>query len=373
MSRITRPVAFIIVIAVASLGTNAVLAWRWNAERQAFRDLVARQQTEIQTASTENQTLSAENLDFRQDIAKKNQELAAKLAELAAKQTELDGLTKQLDDRKKELDTKAKELTEAQKRINDQKSQLDANSSELSKLRDRPPLFSFQVKSSSLADVEAKKAAVQQVVTDTYDTIQEVYGKAYLLHSVTITFVDSFSNDNASGEIIISNSKDGLAIDIRIKDFDKNSFADVNTIIHEVVHAFHGLAVLEPVAFEEGIAVATSDVVMTKMIAAGKLPRFSPLYIRLSEAEYQSKMNSMSISRNTDVFYGSDDAADYYQILGKSWMKLYEADSQFFKKFNEKIYAKKGAGQEVTEQLVLDTVKEVLPSATLTGAAWLLH
>lgn len=210
------------------------------------------------------------------------------------------------------------------------------------------------------------------MVTAAYDTIEELYGLPYLLHSVTITFVDNFSNDKASGEIVITNSDEGLALDIHLKDFDKNSFAPVNTMIHEVVHSFHGLAVLEPVAFEEGITVAITDAVMKKMIAAGTIPSFSPLYIRLSQSEYQSMMSSLSIPRSTNSFYNSDDVVDFYQVLGKAWYTLYEADSGFFKKFNEKIYAKKQAGQEITEQLVLETIKEVAPGSSLTGAAWQL-
>lgn len=370
---VNRSIAFLVVIAVTSLGANGILTWRWLSDKNQLQRVVSVQQGELQLASTANEKLAAQNTTYAQNLTEKDQQLAAKLAELEVKQNELTTLTKQLDDRKKELDAKAKELTDAQKRISDQKSQLDANSAELSKLRDRPPLFSFQVKSSGISDIDAKKAAVQQVVSDAFDTIQDVYGKPYLLHSVTITFVDHFENDSASGEILISNSSSGLSIDIHIKDFDKNSFTDVNTIIHEVVHAFHGLAVIEPTAFEEGITVAATDAVMAKMIAAGKLPHFSPLYIRLSDADYQKKLSTSTVFRDADAFYGSSDVADDYQLVGKAWYELYESDKDFFKKFNEKIYTQKRAGQEVTEKMVLDTIKEVQPNVSLTGAAWVLR
>lgn len=375
--KIRRLIYVLIIIAIASLGANGFLAYQWQAEKGALQAVLGVKEQALKKVSTSNKKLTTENRTIRQDLVEKDEEIAAKIAELQTKQKELTELSKQLESKQqevaakaKELTTKEKELAEAQKKIDDQKSQIASNSSELSKLRNRPPLFSFNVKSSTVTDVEAKKEAVKQVVSDAYDTIEEVSGKAYLLHSVSINFVEKFSNDKASGEIIITNSDEGLKLEINIKDFDKSDFNDVNTIIHEIVHAFHGLAVLEPSAFEEGYAVAVTDAVMAKMKAAGTIPKFSELYIRISDAEFQSKMDSLSIPRNQDAMYGSDDVADYYQVLGKAWYKLYQQDNNFFSKFNEKLYAKKHDGQEITERLVLDTIKEVLPGASLTGAAW---
>lgn len=360
-----RRFSIVVLICLVSLGTNVFLAWQWQSERDSLRSLLASKETQLRSTFFKNRKLSRENVSLGQDLSSKDKELAKR-------QDELNTLAKQLEEKKKELESKQSELTVAQKRIDDQKSQLDANSTELVKLRNRPPLFSFQVKSTAIANVEAKKEAVKQVVTAAYDVIEELYSKAYLLKSVTITFVDKFNNEKASGEIVLTNSDKGLELDIHLKDFDRNSFSDVNTIIHEVMHAFHGLAVFEPTAFEEGIVVAATDAVMAKMIAAGALPKFSPLYIRLSESEWQQKQSSLAIPRDANAFYGSDEVGDYYQVLGKAWYKLYEADSQFFSKFNESIYQKKQAGQEITETLVLDTVRQVAPQASLTGAAWQL-
>src|SRR6266540_5020438 len=64
-----------------------------------------------------------------QELSQKESELAVKNSELQAKQTELDKATK-------DLTQKLQELKSAQ-------SQLSANASELSKLRTRPPLFTF--------------------------------------------------------------------------------------------------------------------------------------------------------------------------------------------------------------------------------------
>ncbi len=360
----------LVTISVVSLATNAFLAWQWQSERQLLQGIIAGTKTELELRADKNRELTQENRSFKTDIAIKEQELAKKTTELAAKQSELNDLSKQLNDKKAELDKKIKDLASAQKQIDSQKSQLAANASELSKLRDRPPLFSFQVKATGISEVESKKEAVKQVVTDAYDVIEEIYGKAYLLHSVTITFVDEFSNPKAAGEIVISNSKDGLAIDIRIKDFDKTSFNDINTIIHEVVHAFRGLATLEPTAFEEGSTVAATDVVMRKLAAAGKIPKFSSYYIQLSDAEFAQKQASLSIPRNNDTFYGSSQVVEFYQVMGKAWYQLYEQDAAFFKKFNDKIYERKARGEEVTEKMVLDTIHEVLPGVSLSGAAW---
>ncbi len=353
----------LLIICLVSLAVNFYLGWQWQLDRQVLGSMVDVKESDFEAASIKNQSLAKTNLTIKQDLTEKDQEITKKVEELAAKQNELNTLST-------DLETKAKELTAAQKRIDDQKSQLEANSSELSKLRNRPPLFSFQVKSSSIADAEAKKESVKQIVTDAYDTIESIYGKPYLLHSVTISFVDSFSNDKASGEIIITNSDKGLDYEIKIKDFDRNDFNDVNTIIHEIIHSYHGLSALDPTPFEEGITVAATDVVMKKMIASGKIPRFSPLYIRISDADYMNDMKNLSIPRSYDAFYGSDDVADFYQVLGKSWYRLYEAKGSFFSEFNEKIYAAKNSGQDITERFVLDAIKQVLPSADLSGAAW---
>lgn len=356
-----------IAMLVVSLGANAFLVWQWQTERITLQSLIAGQQVRLESSSITNRRLARQNTTIKTALTEKDQELAQKIAEVAAKQKEVEAATKQLDEKKKELDTKKSELTTAQKQITDQKSQLEANSSELSKLRNRPPLFSFQNESSSLTDVEAKKADVKAVVTAAYDTIEEIYGKPYLLHSVTITFVDSFSNEKAAGEIVISNSDEGLELTIKIKDFDKNSFNDVNTVIHEIIHSFHGLAVFEPTAFEEGITVAAADAVMKKMIAAGSIPSFSPLYLRLSSYP------EIAIPRSQSAFYGSSEVATMYQVLGKAWYDRYAADGGFFKKVNEAVYAKKNAGEEITEQVVLDAVRAAAPGVGLTGSAWELR
>lgn len=363
----SRPViGLLVTVTILTTLGSGLLYWQWRNERHNYQLLLAGKNQQLATAGQKNRRLTAENQGFQTEIAAKDQELTEKIKDLAKKQAALNDLSKQFDDKKKALD-------EAQKQIDNQKSQLTANADELAKLRNRPPLFSFQNKSSVLADIETKKAAVKQVVTDAYETIESLYGKPYLLHSVTISFVDSFGNPKASGEIVITNSDKGLDLNIHIKDFNRESFNDDNTIIHEVIHSFHGLASLEPTAFEEGITVAATDAVMKKMIVDAKLPRFASLYISISDAEFAAQQKSLSIPRDTTAFYGSEKVADFYQVLGKAWYKLYEADADFFKKFNEKIYANKNAGQDLTEQMVLDTVRAVAPNTDLTGAAWQLH
>lgn len=354
------------------MAANGFLTWQWLTERQNLRTLVAEQSINLKLTGNKNKKLSQENLAVKEELsekdltlAEKDQQLVAKVAELAKKQAELNTLSTTLE-------TKQAELSTAQKQIDDQKSQLSANSTELSKLRTRPPLFSFQVKSNKLQDVETKKAAVKQVVTDAYEVIESIYGKPYLLHSVTITFVESFQNDKASGEIVITNSSQGLDYDIHIKDFNRDSFNDTNTIIHEVLHSFHGLAVLSPTAFEEGMTVAAADVVMAKMIEAGKLPRFSSLYIQLSNEEFATLQRNLTIPRSDSELYASAEVATFYQVLGKAWQEIYQLDNNFFTKFNELIYAKKNAGETISEQQILDSIKSIVPKANLTGAAWQL-
>lgn len=370
LSRLEHTFHTLVLVVFGMLLIAALLFFMWQDDRSALTYIIGSAHDELSLVSATNRHLKRQNQLYQKNITKKDVELKEKSEELATKQNELSNLSKELSAKGKDLSDKIKELSEAERRIEDQKSQLSANASELTKLRNRPPLFSFQVKASKLSDVEAKKESVRQVVTSAYDMIEELYGKPYLLHSVTITFVDKFTNEKAGGEIVITNSNQGLDIDIRIKDFDKNNFNDVDTIIHEVTHSFHGLAVLEPPAFEEGIAVAATDAVMKRLIESGEIPNFPALYIRLTESEFQSFQNDLSIPRDATAFYTNEKVADFYQLLGKAWYNLYAADNQFFIKFNERLYSKKHNGSDIALELVLDTVREVAPNASLTGAAW---
>jgi hypothetical protein len=313
--------------------------------------LIKRFGIEAATQETEERIAKSQTEFYRTEQERITNELKTKQDELTLKSSELD--TKKI-----ELNKTNQDLTQKIKELNSAKSQLTANAAELSKLRSRPPLFSFKVESSSIANIEQKKEDLKQVVTDAYDVMVDVYSQPYLLSSVTITFVDSFSNPNAGAEIVISNGSQGLQLTIKIKDFNKNDFNDVNAIIHEITHSFHGLAVLDPVAYEEGITVAATDAMMARLIALGKIPHFSPLYVRISSGDYAN--SSLSLPRNNNQFYSSNNTGDYYQLAGYGWYELYKADSGFFKKFNEKIYTTKRDGKEITETVVKDTLKSVV-------------
>lgn len=319
--------------------------------------------------SQDQQTISRQNTRI--------DELSGNLADTAAKkeaaESQLAQKEKDLAKVEKDLTGKTKELKESQAQIENQKAQLSQNASELEKLRGRPPLFSFQNKSSTLVDIEAKKAAIQSIVVKAYDTIAEIYSQPYLLNSVTIAFVDQFSNPNASGEILISNSSKGINLEIHLKDFDPNNFNDVNTIIHEIVHSFHGLAAMDNVAFEEGETVAATDAVMAKMTAKGDLPQFSHLYLTITPDQYQKYNNSFDIPASTNTFYGSKETPIFYQLTGYAWKKLYDADPNFFKKFNEAYYNEIKMGRAGDKDLVLAVLKNVAPNADLGQKAFALR
>ncbi len=332
----------LLLVATVSLSSLLALEKKTHAleiegqnHTQAYNDLV-KQQLKSKLSTTEK------------EIAKQTLELEAKKAELDKAKTDLEKTNQDLSEKTKSLDS-------ANKKIKDQESQISANSTELSRLRSRPPLFTFNVEASHLVNSEQKKQDVQDVVSAAYDTIVDIYSKPYLLHQVTISFVDSFSNPNAAAEIVIENGKDGLSLTIKLKDFDKNNFNDVNAIIHEIIHSFHGLAVLSPTAYEEGITVAATDAVMEKLSADGKIPSFKPLYIRISSSQYVA---ASPLPANDTTFYTSDDVADYYQVAGYGWYQIYKADTSFFKTFNEKIYDKKRAGEEITTPIVLQALHE---------------
>ncbi|MEI8004044.1 MAG: M48 family metallopeptidase, partial [Methanothrix sp.] len=250
-------------------------------------------------------------------------------------------------------------LQTAQSQLLAQQSQLSTNATELEQLRSRPPLFSFQ-NNSSRSNIAQDQLEVKAVVSSAYDTIQAVYGQPYLLNQITIQFVDSFSIAGSSGEIVISNGSQGISIDIKLKAFSKTSFQDVNTLIHEIVHGFHGVAVLDSSALEEGITVAATDVVMEKMIQAGNLPRFGNLYITLSDEQYAAWNTLLSIKKDNNAFYGYSEVSKAYQLVGKAWLKLYQTNPSFFSQFNSAYYPKIQQGQKATDRLALETISSLV-------------
>lgn len=282
-------------------------------------------------------------------------------AVLAAQEAEIRSTTERLGAIEAELNTKQKELAEAQNRLKSQESQLSNNAAELAKLRSRPPLFNFH-NDSSLPDAAAKQEHIKEVVTNAYDYIQELYGAPYLLNQVTISFVDSLSIANSAGEIIIENGRNGISITIRLKDFDKNRFQDVNTIIHEIIHGFHGIAVLESSALEEGMAVAATDAVMERMIADGKLPQYSHLYITVSPSTYQTWNQTITVPASSNAFYSHPKIAQIYQMAGYAWRELYRIDANFFKRLNERYYKKVQAGQQPTDAMIKAEIANIIPS-----------
>lgn len=316
-----------------------------------------------QSANTDQLVLMLKEKRNAAELAalEKQKAIDEKTAELTKISGELSVKEKELTDKIDELKTKENEVSELQEKISNQESQLAANSTELNRLRSRPPLFSFN-NESSLSDFESKKSQVQDVVTSAYDEIINIYGQPYLLHSVTITFVDNFSISGASGEIRIANSAQGLSIDIRLRDFDKNNFNDVSAIIHEIIHSFHGIAVFNTTVYEEGITVAATDVVLTRLISKNKLPNFGSLYLTISESTYNSYNNSLNVHSDSEAFYGSSNVGKVYQMAGFAWTKLYEADQNFFKEFNEEYYTSIQSGEQGNNNLVKSIIKNKISS-----------
>jgi hypothetical protein len=282
-------------------------------------------------------------------------------ATLQVQKQQITDTAAKLADLQKQLLSKAQEVATKDGQLKNQQDQLTQNSAELEKLRTRPPLFSFQ-NNSSLTNIDSKEADVKTIVTSAYDYIVQMYGTPYLLNSITITFVDGFSISGSSGEIVISNSQKGISVDIHLKDFDKTNFQDINTVIHEMIHAFHGVAVLENSALEEGMTVAATDAVMQKMIADKKLPAFNHLYLTISPEQYTTWNTSLKIPATNSVFYTSPDISKIYQVIGLAWFKLYLQDSDFFKKFNAYYYPKIQKGQTADHALVLDDIRSVMPT-----------
>lgn len=283
-------------------------------------------------------------------------------ATVAEKNIELDGLNKELAAKNKELTNLEKQLNSLASKINTQEVQLAANSSELESLRSRPPLFSFQRNTSR--NVSQDETEVREIVTAAYDVIKEVYGAPYILHQITINFVDALSISGASGEISISNSSSGLDITIRMTSFDKDSYENVNTIVHEIIHGFHGLSALSEPIMEEGIAVAATDVVMRKLYEKGTI-NFNQDYVIISDEQAGQLNSSLSSPPNSSALYSSPYVASYYQLAGWAWTKIYEADSSFFAKFNNSLYGRVIDGTSASKELSRSIIKQLV--GTING------
>lgn len=278
---------------------------------------------------------------------------------VAEKNTQLKQLNSDLANAKKDLGSAQKQLTTLNEQIKAQKSQLSSNSAELDALRARPPLFKFV--SSTSRDVSADEAAVKEIVTKAFDAISAIYGKPYLLNQIKIDFTDNLQIDGAVGEINIANSSNGIEITIKLLNFNKSSNEDVNTLVHELIHGFHGVAALESPALEEGITVAATDAVLEKLNADGTISGI-PSFITLTEDEADTLNGSLGSPSSGNAFYSSAKVSVYYQLAGWAWQQLYLADHNFFKSFNETLYKKVQQGEAVSN----DTVRNIITNSVTT-------
>ena len=341
LSRPTRVSRLFVILFIFSATLNGLLVFTYGITE------ITNQKVHLQLEKS-----ATSNLALAQKYKKERDDAQASVAE---KNEQLANLNTELSD-------KSKRLTEIEGQLKTQQAQLAANSAELNQLRGRPPLFSFQKKTSR--DVTTDEADVKQIVTAAYDTIVSVYGQPYILHQININFVDAsaLTISGAAAQITITNSKEGLTMEIDLPSFKKDSFEDVNTIVHEIIHGFHGLAAFDSPIMEEGITVAATDVVMQQLRSQGVIP-FDQLYVNIT-AEQAATLNSkLAAPPATSALYQSKYVASYYTLAGWSWLQLYKSDNQFFKSFNEKLYSKAVNGTAITSNVVRSIIKETVSTA----------
>jgi len=336
--------AFALVFALST----AVLAYAWQSTEIELTNLSTNSQKNISELQSQVTSLG---------IGEKDDQ-----AKLQVQKQQIDQAATQLADLKKQYDQASADLSTKETQLKDAQSQLTQTASELNDLRSHPPLFSFQNNSTTLQDVKTKESEIKTLITNAYDYIQTLYGQPYLLHSITITFVDNFSIAGSAGEILISNGPDGININIHLKDFDPNNFQDVNTVIHEIIHGFHGIAVFNTSALEEGITVAMTDAVMSNMIADKKLPHFDHLYITLTPGEYTSLNQTLTIPADNSAFYSNPQVAEIYQVIGMAWYQLYQNDPTIFKQINDYYYPHIQKGEKADTPLILDAIRSAIKS-----------
>jgi len=336
-----------VLLFIFSATLNGILAISFGYTKLAAARLQTTHDESISSALKQTTQYKQERDDAQASVAQKNEQLTNLNAELSAK-------TKHLT----EVET---QLASTTAKLKTQEAQLAANSSELEQLRGRPPLFSFQ--KSTSRDVASDEADVRAIVTAAYDTIAAVYGDPYILHQITINFVDTDDLDipGASAQITISNSSQGLTMEVKLPGFDKDSFENVNTIVHEIIHGFHGLAALNAPVMEEGITVAATDTVMSKLFQQGVITH-SENFITLTAEQANQLNGSLDQPSATSSFYQSPRVGTYYNLAGWSWQQFYEEDSQFFSKFNTALYNKSVAGASLTPAVVREVIAQTVTS-----------
>lgn len=345
-----------VILALVSLAANGAAGYALHKNNQTIAGL----NQSLQTSQQLNAELTQDKTKLEDEVKAVSVRLAATEQDLAKKLDELKKSQGELKETQTEIAAKKKEIDSLSGKIKNQENQLAANSSELEKLRSRPPLFLVENK-SNVSNSDTIIAELKSVVEASFDEIRSLYGEAYLLNQVTVQLVDSLSRPNVAGEITIQNSKEGIKYTIKIKKFSKSSMLDTTTIVHEIVHAFHGIAFVEPVAYEEGAAVAATEEIVSVLVGRGVVPNFSTRYLRISaerEAQLEADPNFV-IPASSDAFYGSDQTSDYYQMTGRAWQSLASGDRGFYKRFNEALYAKVRAGVDPRGEVVLDTIREV--------------
>lgn len=354
-NRVSRlyPVFALIFLLIAS-----VLVYNWQSTQIDSDSVVSKQGQQIDLLKAQVSLLESQQNTDQSTLKIQKQKIEASTAQLKALQ---DSLKTKTDD----LAQKDAQLKDSQNQLKNQQDQLNKNAAEIQDLRTHPPLFSFQ-NQSHLSNIDEKEAAVKDTVTKAYDYIQALYGTPYLLNSIVITFVDQFSIAGSSGEIVIENSSKGINVNIHLKDYNPNDFQDVNTIIHEMIHGFHGVAVLDTSAMEEGMTVAAADAVMQKMIADKKIPTFDPLYLNISGSIYDQWNSSLRVFKDSSGFYGDANVSKVYQLIGTAWMRFYQQDPSFFKKLNDVYYPKVQKGLVPDDAMIKDAIRSIMPSVNGT-------
>ncbi len=278
-------------------------------------------------------------------IHKVNQQLGETNNQLAESRAEAKSASKEAQQKAAEAQTALQAQAKIADQLKNQQAQLSQNAEELQKLRKRPPLFSFKNDSAS-ADRSDDETAIKTLLESSFDELTALYGFPYLLHQITIDFVDQFDRIGVAGETEIDNTTAGFSITIHLKGFSPNSFQDINTVIHETSHGFHGVSAFNPVAYEEGMAVAVADLTMDRLQAQDKI-RTSERYLDQNDQSLELLRNTVKVPRTTDAFYQGTDVSKRYQIVGRAFYDLEKSNPGFMLRLNERTYGYVATGQEM--------------------------
>ncbi len=178
--------------------------------------------------------------------------------------------------------------------------------------------------------LEQLKAAVAAI----YPKIKEFYGAPSANNTVTIT---RDTETQYGGYFVPSLNEIALNCD---KNFTISD--SYGTLIHEIIHAFHGDYCIWSNPWEEGMTEAAEEIINNKM----------------HNWHYEIGWESTYDVLNFPSWFQTDMYPPYYQG-GAAWAKIYYENNNFFKNFNKEYYKDRSNDNGMIQNTLFEVIQQV--------------